>query len=80
MDGRNISYSRYTDLEESISNLDSPQRVRIGDLGTVEVFNAGRTEHREDLNTEDEEDEGTSSIDENFEILSVASSIEDQLT
>lgn len=51
-------------------------RLRVGDLETVEVFHGDR-EHQGD--TVDVPDDALS-IDENYDIQSLTSSIEDQLT
>ena len=60
-----------------IPSVSGVQRVRIGDLGTVEI-----PKHPKPYvsNQEEREEEDTSTIDENYDIVSLASSIEDQLT
>lgn len=86
-----ISYHSYTDAaaegdRESLlseSNGQPPsvppsvQRIRVGDLGTVEVFDY----HKEGDHHEVKVDEDVaSSVDEDYDVRSLASSIEDQLT
>lgn len=81
----------YHSFSSSFSNLDratprksqngkSPStcRIRVGDLGTVELLNDGGDNPGHQDMCDDEDD--ASSIDENYDVVSLASSIEDQLT
>lgn len=62
-----------------IPSVSVVQRVRIGDLGTVEIPKHPKPYVSEENQDEGEEDD-TSTIDENYDIVSLTSSIEDQLT
>lgn len=73
---KEASYHRFSDgnlIGESVRTEPSSYRVRVGDLGTVEIANGGAAHSHEEIDDE-------SSIDENYDVVSLASSIDDHLT
>ncbi len=90
MADQDVDYQRYSDDHGELM-INNPTHqfplsmaygdvvVRVGDLGSVVIPNT--TFLKEGYNKgEDDSDDDLSSIDENYDVISIASSIEDQLT
>ena len=56
------------------------KRVRVGDLGTVEIFDGVDNSASGDDGDHDEDTGSVNTIDENYDVVSITSSIEDPLT